>query len=76
MSSHSPTKRSMETLRPVLESIFPEFDGGNTATLARGQATHVISGYSFYSRTHREKRKKIDDAESCYNVVELLLRSS
>ena len=59
MSSHSPTKRSMGTLRPVLESIFTEFDGGNTATLARGQATHGMSGYFFYSRTHREKIKKI-----------------
>lgn len=55
----------MGTLRPVLESIFPEFDGGNTATLARGQATHGMSGYFFYSRTHRGKKKKIpDDASS------------
>ena len=42
MSSLSPTKRSMGTLRPVLESIFPVFDGGNTATLARGQANMVF----------------------------------
>ena len=63
MSSHSPTKRSMGTLRPVLESIFTEFDGGNTATLARGQATHGMSGY-FFSRTHREKKKKINDDAS------------
>ena len=64
MSSHSPTKRSMGTLRPVLESIFPEFDGGNTATLARGQATHGMSGYFFYSRTHRGKKKKNNDDAS------------
>ena len=53
-------KRSMGTLRPVLESIFPEFDGGNTATLARGQATHGMSGYFFSEYTG----KKIDHAES------------
>ena len=64
MSSHSPTKRSMGTLRPVLESIFTEFDGGNTATLARGQATLGMSCYFFYSRTHREKKKKINDDAS------------
>ena len=65
MSSHSPTKRSMGTLRPVLESIFPKFDGGNTATLARGQATHGMSGYFFFIPDHTgKKEKKIDDAES------------
>jgi hypothetical protein len=43
----------MGTLRPVLESIFPIFDGGNTATLPHG-----ISGYFFYSWLHRGKNKK------------------
>ena len=51
----------MGTLRPVLESIFPVFDGGNTATLPRGQATHGISGYFFYSWLHRGKNKKIGE---------------
>ena len=46
MSSHSPTKRSMGTLRPVLESIFLVSDGGNTATLARGQA-HMVFRVDF-----------------------------
>ena len=64
MSSHSPTKWSMGTLRPVLESIFPEFDGGNTATLARGQATHGMSGYFFLFPNTQGKKKKMDDAES------------
>ena len=63
MSSHSPTKRSMATLRPVLESIFPEFDGGNTATLARGQATHGMSGY-FFIPEYIGKKENLDHAES------------
>ena len=58
MSSHSPTKRSMRTLRPVLESIFPVFDGGNTATLARGQANIVFRVVFFYSWINRRKNKK------------------
>ena len=49
----------MGTLRPVLESIFPEFDGGNTATLARGQATHGILPH-----TQEKKKKNSDDASS------------
>ena len=58
MSSHSPTKRSMGTLRPVLESIFPVFDGGNTATLARGQANMVFRVVFFISGYTGEKNKK------------------
>ena len=48
----------MGTLRPVLESIFPVFDGGNTATLPRGQATHGISGYFFLFLATQGKNKK------------------
>ena len=55
MSSHSPTKRSMGTLRPVLESIFPVFDGGNTATLARGQANMVFRVIFLFLDTQGKK---------------------
>ena len=48
----------MGTLRPVLESIFPVFDGGNTATLARGQANMVFRVVFFYSWINRRKNKK------------------
>ena len=51
---HLPTKRSMGTLRPVLESIFTVFDGGDTATSARGQA-HMILCVIFYW-IHRVKK--------------------
>ena len=49
----------MGTLRPVLESIFPVFDGGNTATLARGQANMVFRVVFFIPGSIEEKIKKI-----------------
>ena len=61
----------MGTLRPVLESIFPVFDGGNTATLARGQANIVFRDIFIpgYTDILGEKIRTMSDLDTATDTV-------